>query len=247
MTGFEYLKKANELYSPRTPRAALLAVEAGLLPEDAYVYLANSVKPLFEEPVDIPEVERILSREDNDLQTNLLLINILEGLLTHKDSEIALFGAESINAIENRYNNRIEKLKAEFKKTENKRSLRKIADHFHELAQLNQSRPAINRFYLAEAYAYMQRLHAEDDLDRSDVEFVVNLLMDMELFEIARTMLLNMKPDVKTEARFVYLLAKVNFYARRYDEVVQEISKLSSHMDQLSDEEQVILNQWTAK
>ena len=247
MTGFEYLKKANELYSPRTPRAALLAVEAGLLPEDAYVYLANSVKPLFEEPVDIPEVERILSREDNDLQTNLLLISILERLLTHKDSEIALFGAESINAIENRYNNRIEKLKAEFKKSGVCRLLRKIADHFHELAQLNQSRPAINRFYLAEAYSYMQRLHGEDDLDRSDVEFVVNLLMDMELFEIARTMLLNMKPDVKTEARFVYLLAKVNFYARRYDEVVQEISKLSSHMDQLSVEEQVIVNQWTTQ
>ena len=136
------------MYNPRTPRAALLAVESGLLPQEAYIYKANSIKPLFEEPVDIPEIERILASENNDLTTNLLLIGILERLLVNNDSEIALFAAESINAIEGRYNDRIEGLKARYRHSADPSILRDIAHQFFEIGTINLSRPERDYRYL---------------------------------------------------------------------------------------------------
>ena len=101
MNGFEYLRIANRFFNPKTPRAALRAIEEDLLPDVAFLYKANSVSPLYEN-IDhieeiLPEIERILSSEQNELATNLLLMRIFEQLLKHKDQEIALFAAESIN------------------------------------------------------------------------------------------------------------------------------------------------------
>ena len=62
MSGYEYVRTMRSLYNPRTPRAALVATEAGILPVEALIYKATSVKPLFEEPYDLDDLERVLAQ-----------------------------------------------------------------------------------------------------------------------------------------------------------------------------------------
>ena len=114
-TGFDYLRERNIKFKPKTPRAAINAFAARILPIHAFVNMGTSVKPLDEEPYDLDNIERVLARENLDLQTNLLLMRLFERMVRNEDTEIALFAAESMNLIENRYNKNIEALKAKIK------------------------------------------------------------------------------------------------------------------------------------
>ena len=115
MEGFTYFKTVRESFIPKTPDAALKAMEAGLQPGEAFIYRGTSIKPLDDEPLDLDEIARVVEREDLDIQTNLLLMRIFEKLVKSQDAELALFAAESINAIENRYNSSIETLKKKWR------------------------------------------------------------------------------------------------------------------------------------
>ncbi len=247
MTGFDYVRSANQFYNPRTPRAALMALERGLLPEVAYIYKANSVKPLFEEPVDVPEIERILAREDNDIDTNLLLVSILEHLLESKDSELALFAAESINAIENRYNERIEREKKTYREQRDAEPLRVIAREFHELALINSNRPAIRRFYLAEAYAYMKKVRDETRLNSTDLRLVTRILIELRLPGHARYILANVKGPIRRSADFLFLLAEAAYYARDYGRVIRIMSHIKQAAPWVSRERHELIRQWTER
>ena len=247
MMSFDYLRKANLLYNPRTPSTALRAVEDGLLPGEAFVYKAVSVKPLFEEPIDLFEVERLLAREDNDLQTNLLLIGIMEQLRVDPDSEVALFAAEGINAIENRYNMRIEALKEEYKKTTSTSALRNIAQQFFELALVNNSRPAIKRFYLAESYSYMRTLQETRGLYINDVVFVVRLLLLLAHSHEARRILAEIDETLGNDLRILLLQAEVEFNARNFHRVADIVGSLSNRGEELDDNQRQMLEQWTIR
>ena len=245
MNGFEYLKVANQLYVPRTPRAALLAVEHGLLPDVAYIYKASSVKPLFEEPVDIPEIERALAGADNDLSTNLLLMSIFERLLGNRDAEIALFAAESINTIENRYNAKIESYKENLDGDDPTEALRGIATQFYELACINADRPAIKRFYLAEAYSYLKKLYRRSRFTKNDLELTVRVLLALKLPDRASFILNRIKGAMKDNPDVLLLRAEVEFSAKRFDRVAEIIERIRTTAPWVRSEQQVIVKLWT--
>jgi hypothetical protein len=245
VNGFEYLRSANRYFEPRTPRAALKAVEAGLLPKEAYIYKATSVKPLNEEPVDIPEIERILAREENDLATNLLVASILKELLEHKDPEIALFGAESIDTIENRYNSRIERYKQSLGTGDDASALRGIGRQFFEIAGLNGERPAIKKFYLVEAYSYMQRLFREGPFDRTDLELTVEILLALRCPDRARFILEHLRGDARDEPAILMLRARVEFAGRRFDRLAELLGRVRKSGMWLSAEQQELVRLWT--
>ena len=99
MLDFNYFRGGTDEYRPRTANAALRAAAAHLLPIEACVYLGTSIKPLDEKPIDLDAIDHVLSRQQLDLDTNLLLIRILSKLLRNPDAEVALFAAESIKRI----------------------------------------------------------------------------------------------------------------------------------------------------
>ncbi len=245
-TGFAYFKRAHQLYEPQTPMAALRAIEVGLLPDYAFIYKANSVRPLSEEPIDITAIERILSRKDNDLSTNQLLVGILEKLLKSRDSEIALFAAESINAIENMYNERIEQSKSGYESGNDPSHLKKIAVQFYELALINESRRSIRNFYLLEAYSYMKRYGSEKRFGREDLVFVVRILIQLKTFELARNVIvqgLNRFPD---DSRFILMAAEIEYYRKNYRQVFSLFYRLKSSWDSLSAQEREFHSVWMA-
>ena len=110
-----------------------------------------------------------MAGEDLGIDTNLFLLDIFKKLIKHEDPEIALFAAESINAIENRYNKKIENLQELLSQIVDTESLRNLAQLLYELALINQSSITIKKFYLKEAYICYRNLENEDDLTPEDL------------------------------------------------------------------------------
>lgn len=245
MNGFDYVRDAHHYYLPRTPRAALKAMEEGLLPAEAYVYKATSVKPLNEEPVDVPEVERILSRENNDLETNLLLVSILDRLLGNQDPEVALFAAESINAIENRYNARIQAYKEQLSGDDPASARRGLARQFYELARINDERPAIRRFYLTEGYGYLKDLYRNARFTRADLELAVEVLLSLGLPDRARFILERIEGPIRDDPDVLLLRARVEFHAKEFTRVSSILEYMKRRAPWVKAREQEILKLWS--
>ncbi len=245
--GFTYLRKSQTLYNPITPVAALKAVETGLLPNDAFVYKANSVHPLFEEPIDLHAIERTLSRKDNDLSTKRLLVRILEQLLLNRDSEIALFAAESINAIENMYNERIENFKKKYKSENNPTQLRYIATQFYELALINESRKAIRNFYLFESYSYMKRYESVTRFSREDLVFTVRIMITLKSLKLARSVLVQALDRFPDDRELILLAAEIEYHRKNYAQVFTLFHRLRESWDSLPELAQENYRVWISE
>lgn len=243
-SGYDYLKKSQQLYVPITARAALRAVETGLLPNDAFIFKANSVRPLFEEPIDVMSIEQILAREDSDIATNQLLIRILEQLLSNRDSETALFAAESINAIENRYNAKIEALRKAYASDENPATLKLIAEQFYELGLLNESRLAIKKFYLAESYSYMKEYGQVAEYSKEDIIFVVRVMIGLKALTPARNLLAQALERYSEDAEFLLLVAEVEYTKGNFSRVFSLIGKLKEKWKTLPDNVRDTFRHW---
>ena len=245
--GYSYLRNSQSLYNPKSPRTALRAIEIGLLPCEAFIYTANSVHPLFEEPVDIAAIERTPSNKNNDLSTNLLLVRILERLLDDRDSETALFAAESINAIENTYNERIEDQKRAYKRSSNPKHLRKIAEQFYEIGLINESRRGIKNFYLFEAYSYMKRYESESSLDDMDLKFIVRVMISLKSLRLARSVIAQAVQRYPDDTDMLILAAEIEYHRNNYPQVYLLFYRLRSAWEQLPEHLQLAFKQWIAE
>jgi len=109
--GFDYIRSMGSYYASRTPRAALLAVEEGAAPIESFAYKVLSSKPLFEEPYNLEELERVLAHPGLSLGDAMLLSEIFADMTKGPDKELALFAAESLGALEGRWARRVEALR----------------------------------------------------------------------------------------------------------------------------------------
>jgi hypothetical protein len=159
MTGFEYVRSMRRLYNPRTPRAAMVAAEAGILPVEAVVFKASSVKPLFEEPYDLDELERVLAQGDLSFGDAMLLAEILTTMTRDSDKERALFAAESLTTLENRWAQRVEKLRPAYRpEDEGMEGAFRLARALYEQAMIAGRSAPIRNYYLLEAYYILCQL-----------------------------------------------------------------------------------------
>jgi hypothetical protein len=151
MSGYEYFRAMRSLYNPRTPRAALVAAEAGVLPAEALIYKASSVKPLFEEPYDLDELERVLAQRDLSFPDAMMLSEIFVAMTRDKDKERALFAAESLTTLENRWARKVEGLRAAPESGDGA-SAYALARALYEEALIAGRDAVIRNYYLLEAY-----------------------------------------------------------------------------------------------
>ena len=126
---YRYIHNLRNQFIPRTPGAALQAAEEEILPIEAFVYKSTALNPLLKKPYNMDEIEWLLSRKDRDLTTNLILKTVLDELARDEDKEIALFAAESLNALEKDYNNRLVELKEKIEEDNTPEERTKAADN----------------------------------------------------------------------------------------------------------------------
>lgn len=227
--GYEYITYAYRYFHPPTPKAALRAIEQGLLPAEAYLYWASSIKPLYEEPFDTYEIDRILARKDNDLTTLLLIITILQKLIVSKDSETALFAAESLNRIEIQFTSRIEELRKAV--SENPRDLhnyRLLGKTYYDFSQISGGRETIKNFYLKEAYDQIQRVISEAaEVEKEDYMLLARVLIELTLYSQSISVLNQALEIYRDDPELQLLWAENAFYLHRVDLVLTVCRKLS--------------------
>jgi hypothetical protein len=240
MLDFDYFHHSPETYRPATANAAMRAAEAHLLPLEACVYLGTSLKPLDEEPLDLNAIERVLSRPNLDLDTNLLLIRILTKLLRNPDAEVALFAAESINVIETRYTKRIETLKAELKRGKDVEALRCLARQYYELAQIHPG--SIRNFYLREAFGYIKALNKLKRLGKQDIVLMVRILLALGLTDQANRIIAQL-PD-REDIAYLRLEMEVAFKRKDITGVQKLADRLQAKGKELDEESRDFLAYW---
>ena len=242
--GYDYLLNSRHLYTPKTPMAALKAVETGLLPSEAFVYRANAIHPLREEPIDMNAIERTLAQKGNDVTTNMLLVSILENLLHDRDSEIALFAAESINALENSYNEKIENLKNSYKKTTNPENLKRIAEQFYELALINESRRAIRNFYLLESYSYIKQYGQAVEYNKDDIMFVIRIMIILKSYRLARALLVKALEENPNDTELIIIAAEIEYHRKNYRQVFALFHRLGDAWNSLPENVRSTYQHW---
>ncbi len=227
--GYDYIRYANRYFHPPTPKAALRAIEQGLLPPEAYMYWASSVKPLYEEPFDTYEIDRILARKDNDLTTLLLIISILQKLIVSKDSETALFAAESLNRIEIKFTSRIEELRNGIEENPGELShYRLLGKTYYEFSQISRGRETIHNFYLKEAFDQMKQLLSKTDTpSKADYILLSRILIELKIYSQSIETINKALTLYKDDPDLWLLWAESAFYLNKIDLVMQVCRKLS--------------------
>ena len=242
MDDYAFFRDKKEHFVPITPVAALKAYESDFAPITAFINKSNSTKPLDEEPYDIDVIERLLSRENLGLQSNIMLFGIFEKLIFNPDQEIALFAAESINIIENRYNKKIQNLKDELKEEQNIDKISELGSLFYELAILNKKREAIKSFFLKEALVFYTKVEDGRELTDSELNVYIRLLLELKLNDEAAEKLEN---DARTNGTLLLLLkAEVEFARKEYIKVKKICTELLDHIEYLSEKQFVMVSYW---
>ncbi len=243
MLGFEYFRQRRHTYRPPTPAAALRAIHCGLADPEELVHQGTNVKPLIEEPFDIKELQRIQAREDLDLDTNLLLHRIFSRMLHDPDQERALFAAESINKLENRYNSTIEELKQELSRESKPQTSLALAEQYYELALMNEGSASIRSFYLREGFQYVRDYIAEQSIDFGFLDAAVRILVALEMYAQAARVLTRAADPA--DPRVLHLRAQVAFHGRDYATVYSICDGLKADYNRLSSGIRSAIDQWT--
>ncbi len=242
-TGFDYLRQTRARYKPKTPNAALKAFAARILPIHAFINMGTSVKPLDEEPYDLDDIERVLARENLDLQTNLLLMRLFERMVKNEDAEIALFAAESMNLIENRYNKSIRAMKEKITVREDDNvAISELCRLYYELAQVYEPVQSIRNFYLRESHAYLVKLIEGHAAGREDIGRLINIFIRFGDYD--KAMAVADRYGDANDAYFLWLKAEIEFRRRNFIGVFQICTWLMQRKDQLDETEQDLLSYW---
>jgi hypothetical protein len=180
--GFGYVRSMGAYYRPRTPRAALVAASAGILPTEAIVFKASSVKPLFEEPYDLEELDRVLAQESLSFGDAMNLAEIFVIMTRDPDKERALFAAESLTALENRWARRSEAQRAEMEGSPgDQRAAFLYARSMYERAMLAGRMAPIRNFYLLKAY-YVLCQHRDAEGGGPGFNLLIRCLLRLGLY-----------------------------------------------------------------
>ena len=228
---------------PRTPAGALKAFEANFAPIEAFIYKSTSTKPIDEEPYDIGEIDRILARPHLDFRTNVVLIGIFEKLIHSEDQELALWAAESINVIENRYSARMSALKKDLDaKESHEEILSELGQVNFELALLNGKRQAIKEFYIYQSIAHYRELLGLRAIEGAERNSYIRALMEIRDYVSAKE-LLEEDPS-KSSSGDILLAAEIEYSRKNFDGAANILSKLVEYIDQIGEKEIALYTYW---
>lgn len=222
---YHYIERLKSMYIPRTPTAALQAATEGILPIEAFIYKSTGLNPIMKKPYNLDDIEWLLSRPDRDLETNLLLREVLTEISQYKDKEVALFAAESLNAMEKEYNTRLVALKEKISETPDRENQSAAAKIYYHLALLNKEEITLCNFYLKEGYLLLGDLENRHEASDDDRYLLIRILIHLKLYDQAEQLL----PDTKASRLVRMELA----YEKR------DIPKLSSLLEELKRDEDV--------
>lgn len=233
---YSYIHRLHSLFIPRTPSAALQAASADLLPIEAFIYKSTALNPILKKPYNLDEIEWLLSKKNRDLETNLILKTVLSAISRDEDKEVALFAAESLNALEREYNNSLMSLKERIRRDNRSADKAKAAEIYYQMALLNADESTLSNFYMKESYLMLTSLE-NDDIESADNRILlIRVLLRLKLYDQAEQLL----PEHK-ESRLLRLEIA---YSRKNMDRIREILEDIREDSGRSEEEETLLTFW---
>jgi len=235
---FQYFWEYNHFFQPKTPLTALKGLKEGVLPKEAFIYRATSLKPLFEKPYDFEELDRVLARKHMDLPTKILLMRIFKELITHEDPEVTLFAAESINILEQRYIEAIEKAK-EIKKKD--KSLSLLGIYYYEMAILNRDVQTISHFYFEQSNLFFTELMKHRALKERESSIYCRINFLLQDYQRVQEFLRDATEPFRDSNSYFLLIAELHFHTGNFPKIPQIMEKLHG---KLTEREKVLQETW---
>ena len=218
MQNFRRIFISKTGFVPRTQAQALKAYTEDIIGSEYYTYRAVNIHPLLEEPWDFQEIDRLLAKHDLDIETIQILVTIFDKMLQLPDKEQALFAAESINALEQRYLNQIIALK---KRAETKiaaETIRAILQKYQLLSAINKNRPLLKTFYQKEAqHTFQQHRYLLTDPEKDLIPYI-SLLFELGALKEARDEITGAIKKYPRNEKLHLIVAEFNFRIRAYRE-----------------------------
>ncbi|WP_304226382.1 hypothetical protein [Gracilinema caldarium] len=227
MENFRNLFITKTGFIPRTQAQALTAYMEDIIGPEYYVYRAVNVHPLLEEPWDFQEIDRLLAKNELDIDTITILVTIFDKMLQLPDKEQALFAAESINALEQRYLSIIVSMLKKLETEETSESVRTIMQAYLSLAAISKKRPLLRTFYLGEAKATFKKYrHILTDPEK-DIAVFIKILFDLnQLAEARKEIMLSIERYPKNTTLHL-LAAEYNFKIGSFRSIGNYLNKIS--------------------
>lgn len=226
MEDFRKLFITRTGFVPKTQAQALKAYLEDIIGSEYYTYRAVNIHPLLEEPWDFQEIDRLLAKPDLDLETIQILITIFDKMLQLPDKEQALFAAESINALEQRYLNQIISLKIEAETKAEADTIRTVLQKYQYLAAINKNRPLLRTFYLKEAQLTFNQYREILTDPEKDLIPYISLLFDLESMEEARQEIVSALKIHPRNEKLHFIVAEFNFRIGHFREVGTYLNKV---------------------
>lgn len=195
------------------------------MPPEAFVNRAVSTQSLLEKPFRIEELERLLSQKQLDYDTILLLAQVFKELVSSPDMDTALFAAEGLNALESRYNEKIQVYRVLVEVDPDPVYRKQLAILYWELSGLNEDKRSIHNFYLREAFTQLRRILEKEPLDKESGLLMVNILLELELLGQAKEVLKKLDPALE-DPDYLLLAAKIAFMERDVDSCCGLLKKI---------------------
>lgn len=226
MKNFKALLHSETGFIPRTEAQALQGFSEGILNPEYYIYKAVNIHPILEEPWDVHEMDRLLAQPDLDVETAVILMSAFEIMIKDRDKELALFAAESINALERKFITRIQNYKTSLEALPAINMMRNILQEYRSLARLLKARPVLKIFYLEEARNFFEE-HKKWLFDPdSDITVFIEILLDLKEFKRATLIIKNALKYYPGNRSIRFLAARSAFMEKRFNDVI-------SHMEML--------------
>jgi len=227
MQNFREIFISKTGFVPRTQAQALKAYLEDIIGPEYYTYRAVNIHPLLEEPWDFQEIDRLLAKPDLDIETIQILVTIFDKMLQLPDKEQALFAAESINALEQRYLNQIIALKKKAEADRDAETIRAILEKYRCLAAINKNRPLLRTFYQKEAQGTFTQYREILTDPEKDIAAYISLLFDLEAMEEARKEIAVAIKKYPRNETILLLAAEFNFRIRYYKEAGSYMNKIA--------------------
>jgi hypothetical protein len=213
-------------FVPRTQAQALQGFSEGILGPEYYIFKAVNIHPILEEPWDTDEMDRLLAQRELDIETAEVLMTAFERMIKDPDKELALFAAESINALERRFLGRIQAFRAAISEPALAAQLRLVIREYRNLARLCFARPVLRGFYLAEALSFFSEHRAVLVDPDEDIAAFIELLLETKDRNRAERIIARGVERYPGNRRLRYLAARAAFMDRRYQETVRHLELL---------------------
>ncbi len=215
-----------------------MALSEGIIHESFYMYKAVNVHPVFEEPWDLDEIERLLAKPDLDVETTILLMTIFQRLIKQEDKELALFAAESINAVEQRRMRKIQELRKSLEglkgaKKDDRESkgdkvpsiARALAREYSDLGRVCFAQPVLKIFYIEEALSVLRKQESTHAPDAQDLELQVELLLELGRNDEACTVVGTLSGEFPENKAYRLLAAKTAYARRKFRNIIDNLDE----------------------